>query len=138
MIAEKIIIDATNSSLGRLASHAAKQALLGKSITIVNCNNAVISGKKGFILENYKKKRSMKHHGAPALKGPHFPRSPEKIMKRTIRGMLPYKKGHGINAFKRVICYNNTPIEYENSSKLSLQKTFNIKTIKLKELSELI
>ena len=34
---EKLIIDANNAVMGRLASYVAKQAMLGKEIVIVNC-----------------------------------------------------------------------------------------------------
>ena len=67
----EIIIDASNSVLGRVASLAAKQALLGKDVIIINCNNALISGRKNFIVKQYKQKRS---RGWYALKGPNFPK----------------------------------------------------------------
>ena len=59
-------------------------------------------------------------------------------MKRAIRGMLPYKTGRGSTAFKRIMCYNNVPAEYENVNKISLQKQFKIKTLSLQELSKKI
>lgn len=130
-----IIIDATNSPLGRISSYAAKQSLLGKSIVVINCNLAIISGRKTSIIEEYKLTRS---RGGTSLKGPHFPKNPERIMKRTIRGMLPYKTGRGLMAFKKIMCYNNTPAEYENANKISLQKQFKIKTLSLQELSKKI
>ena len=33
-------------------------------------------------------------------------------MKRTIRGMLPYKRPRGIDAFKRIKCYVGVPVEF--------------------------
>lgn len=131
----KIVIDATNAPLGRIASFAAKQALFGKSIIILNCNSAIISGRKTSIIDEYKLTRS---RGGTSLKGPHFPKNPERIMKRTIRGMLPYKTGRGSAAFKKIMCYNGSPAEYENSDKISLQRTLKIKTLSLQELSEKI
>ena len=135
MTQEKIIIDATNSPLGRLASFSAKQALLGRPIVIVNCNSAIISGRKSSIIGEYKIARA---RGGAILKGPNFPKNPERIIKRTIRGMLPYKKGRGRDALKKIICHNDTPKEYENMEKISLQEIFKIKTMTLKELSEKI
>ncbi len=38
-----MIIDANNMILGRLASFAAKKALLGEKIDVINCEKAVIS-----------------------------------------------------------------------------------------------
>lgn len=132
---QKIIIDATNAPLGRLASYAAKQSLLGKSIIIVNCDNAIISGRKTSVIEDYQEATK---RGGSSLKGPHFPKEPFRIVKRTVRGMLPYKQGRGRIAFKKVICYNDMPQEYEQAEKISLSKKFKIKTIELNELSRRI
>lgn len=129
----QIVIDAGEGALGRVAGYAAKQALLGNQIVIVNCNNAVITGRKISIVEEYRNARA---RGGSTLKGPHFPKTPERIMKRTVRGMLSYKKGRGGDAFKKIICYNATPVEYEKSEKISLKKEFKVKTLKLKELSK--
>ena len=103
---EKIIIDAENAVLGRLASYAAKQLLKGYEIEIVNSEKAIILGSEKNILERYKR---IKARGGSALKGPHFPAQPEKILKRTIRGMLPYRQSRGKEALKRVKCYISVP-----------------------------
>ena len=50
----KIVIDAANAPLGRVASFAAKKALLGNSVFIVNCNESIISGRKRSIIDEYK------------------------------------------------------------------------------------
>ena len=135
-ITEKtLLIDAEGAPLGRLASFAAKQALFGKPIIITNCNNAVISGDKSSILKLYKKERA---RGGSSLKGPNISKMPQKIVKRTIRGMLPYKEGRGAAALKNVICYNETPEEYKNADKVTLKKMFYSKTISLKELSRIL
>ena len=129
----KIIIDATGGSMGRIASLAAKQALLGKEVIIVNCNDAVITGRPRTTIAAYEKKRA---RGGSAQKGPYFPKSPERIMKRTVRGMLSYKQGRGDAAFKRVMCYNSLPEEFKDAEKTSLKKTHHAKTIKLSQLSK--
>lgn len=130
-----IVIDATNGTLGRLASYSAKQALLGKEIVIVNCNDAVVTGHRKDILGKYRKARA---RGGSSLKGPHFPKSPERIIKRTIRGMLSYKKGRGLSAFKRIKCYNETPAEFEDAKKVKAGKQKTAKTTKLSEISRLL
>ena len=130
-----MIIDATNMILGRLASHAAKQSLLGKTISIINCNNALVTGQKKFILGKYKERRA---RGGSTMKGPHFPRSPERIVKRTIRGMLSYKQARGADALKRIKCYNETPAEFADKETIKSDKTSKAKTLTLKKLSELM
>lgn len=130
---KSIVIDATNATLGRLASYAAKQALLGKNIIILNCSDAVISGNRHLIIKEYNEKR---RRGGSSLKGPFFPAIPYKLVKRTIRGMLRYKEGRGRDALKRVMCYNNTPEEYKDVKKLMAGKEKRIKTIKLSDLAK--
>ena len=128
---KEIIIDAAGGILGRIASYAAKQSLLGKSIKIVNCNDAMITGDKKMILKKYKAARS---RGGAAMNGPHFPKHPERIMKRTVRGMLDYTRGRGLDAFKRVMCYNEVPAEIQGKDKIYMKREIKVKAIKLGEL----
>ena len=134
-VQKQIVIDATNAILGRLASFAAKQSLLGKSVIIVNCNEVVISGKKSNILTEYKIARA---RGGSSQRGPNFPKIPERIVKRTVRGMLSYKQGRGRSALDRVICYNAVPAEFVEAKKISSGKEKQIKTIKLSEIARLM
>lgn len=108
---EEIVIDAENAVLGRLASYAAKQALSGKKIIIVNAEKAIVVGNKKDIIENYIR---MKRRGGASLKGPFFSYLAYKILKRTIRGMLPYEKGRGKEALKNIFCYNSIPEEFKD------------------------
>ncbi len=127
-----IVIDATNATLGRLASYVAKQSLLGKEIAIVNCSKAIITGRKRNIIDDYNNRRKK---GGSAQKGPFFPKSPEKIMKRTIRGMLSYKQGRGLAALKRIRCYNQVPVELEAAKKVHAGKEKRTTVMELQELS---
>ncbi len=131
----EIVIDATNGILGRIASYAAKQALLGKSIAIVNCEAAILSGRRDSIIREYGKAR---RRGGSSLKGPFFPKIAEKLVKRTIKGMLSYTQQRGADALKRVKCYNKLPKEYESAKKISLAKEMKTKTINLAELERVI
>lgn len=127
----KIVIDASEGVLGRVAAFAAKQSLFGKSVTIVNCNKAIITGNVRGTVANYKQKRA---RGGSALKGPNFPKSPERLMKRTIRGMLSHRQGRGKEALKRIICYNEVPAEFENSEKISMKREVKTKFVPLTRL----
>ncbi len=131
-MSEKIIVDAEGAVLGRLASYAAKQALLGKSIVIVNCEKSIITGRKRFTVENYKEKRA---RGGSSLRGPHFPKDSFRIVKRTIRGMLPYTQYRGLTAFKNIICYNGVPKEFESAKKITLIRELKTKAIVLSEVA---
>jgi|TARA_Y100000296_G_C5092680_1_gene215699 large subunit ribosomal protein L13 len=129
----KIVVDGKNALLGRLASYVAKQSLLGKEISIVNCNEVVVSGKPKSVIGEYKE---MRNKGGSSLKGPFFPKLPERIVKRTIRGMLSHRQGRGRDALKRIKCYNETPVEFENSKMIKSGKEKDIKKIKLKDLGK--
>ncbi len=129
---EKLIIDGTNAKMGRLASYVAKQALLGKEVVVLNCKEIQITGSKRQIISSYLEKIGK---GGASNYGPHFPRSAERIMKRTIRGMLSHRMGRGEAALKRVKCYNDTPKEYADSPKIKTEKSMSIKAIKLSELT---
>jgi large subunit ribosomal protein L13 len=104
------IIDATNSILGRLGTNVAKRLLNGENIIIVNSEKAIIVGKKRSIVEDYKKKREL----GTSRKGPFFPRMPDRIVKRCIRGMLPYQQPKGREALKRLKCYIGVPEELKD------------------------
>jgi large subunit ribosomal protein L13 len=130
---QKLIIDGENAILGRLASYVAKQALLGKEIAIVNCKGVVISGKPKTIISEYKE---MRQKGGASMKGPFFPKSPERIVKRTVRGMLSYKQGRGKDSFRRVRCYNEIPNDFANEKKIIAGKPKKIRTIKLVDLEK--
>jgi large subunit ribosomal protein L13 len=124
-----MIIDATDTIMGRLATYAAKKALLGENVEIVNAERAIISGNKKEILAKYQHRRVGR--GTPG-KGPFFPRQADKILKRTIRGMLPYKQEKGRVAMKRIRCHVGVPaslegkemtkVEGAHKSKLEMQK----------------
>ncbi len=126
------IIDGEGCVLGRLASFAAKEALKGEEIIILNCEKVIITGNKENINEKIEERR--KRHG-DSQKGPIYPRQKDRIVKRAIRGMLPdHRKGRGKEAYKRIKCYTGIPKEYENKEKI---KVFNLKKDKYVKVEEL-
>ena len=133
MTKQRIIIDAENAVLGRLASFTAKQALLGKEVIIVNAEKTIVVGNKKNIIQIYESKRKL---GGPSLHGPFFPTLSEKILKRTIRGMLNYKEGKGKEAFKRIKTYRGVPLELKEENKIKSGK--GKKGISLEEISRLL
>lgn len=104
------VVNAENKILGRLASHVAQEARNGEEVRIVNAEKAVISGDKDRILADYKQKYERGRRDT----GPYFPKRSDKIMKRTIRNMLPYKKPSGRESFSRVKTYLGVPQEFED------------------------
>jgi len=126
-------MDGEGAILGRLASHVAKQALLGNEVIVLNCEKVIISGNKQDIINKQKKLRSL---GGTAQKGPFYPKASFMIVKRSIRGMLPtHREGVGREAFKRIKCYNDIPVEFEKEKKFKTHGQMPDKFIELKELS---
>lgn len=103
------VINAKDSIVGRLSTVVAKRALQGEKIDIVNCEKALITGKKQEVINRLKEKKA---RGNP-LKGPFMPTLPDRFVRRTIRGMLPYKQEKGKKAFKNIMCYLGIPREFE-------------------------
>ena len=118
-----MIIDAKDSIMGRVAAYAAKQALLGDEVIIINVEKAVISGSKETVVGKYKWRDNL---GEP-FKGPFMPKIPMKFFKRVIRGMISYKKERGKLAYKRIKCYPGNPM---NVKGITLEKA---KLTKLKK-----
>jgi len=132
-----IIIDATDLIVGRIGTFAAKQALLGNEVKIINSEKAVIGGKREVVLADYQRKRSM---GIPA-KGPFFHRMPDRLLRRIIRGMLPYKKPRGREAYERIMCYLGIPEEFVGKDVVTIEganvsKLPSLKYVDLKTLSK--
>lgn len=112
-----MIIDAKDAVLGRLSSYVAKQVLLGNKVNVVNCEEAVVSGKKQAILQNYIRRIDRK---APT-KGPYLYRRPDMFVKRTIRGMLPFKRARGRGAYKNIKCYMGFPDNLRNEKAIAIE-----------------
>lgn len=129
------IIDATGCVAGRLASVVAKDLLKGKEIAVINAEKAIITGDRGFILGAFKEKVA---RGDP-YHGPFFPKAADRILKRIIRGMIPYKKTKGNDAMKRLKVYVSVPEELkgkEFKKILSAAIPQERKCITLKEISK--
>ena len=106
------VYNAEDKILGRLASVVAKQLISAKKageatrVIIVNAAKAIVSGKRTSVMSDYRAKYELNH----ARKGPFFPRMPDQILKRTVRGMLPYQKNSsGRNALRALRVEIGTP-----------------------------
>ena len=91
--------------MGRLASTVAELLLKAArddrddKVIIINSEKAIVSGRPRSVLNTYQAKYKLNH----PRKGPFFPRMPDMIMKRTVRGMLPYQsKSSGRRALRNL------------------------------------
>ena len=132
-----MIINAENTVLGRLSSFAAKQVLLGNTVQIVNCEKAIITGNRDNIFKDYRNRQ----RPTDVVHKPIVPKMPDMIVRRTIRGMLPWKRDRGREAYKRVFCYIGIPEDFKNKEimtldKANLNKLKHLKYIQVKEVSK--
>lgn len=135
-MAKKIIVDGSGAVFGRLCSFAAKKALEGHEVIIVNSEKTIMTGNKKDIIEKY---GSLRKKGGHSQKGPKYSKIPYMMLKRGIKGMLPdFRKGQGKEAFKRVKCYDDIPEKLKDEKIIKVNAPKKLKFIKLKELSEKI
>ncbi|MFD1562418.1 50S ribosomal protein L13 [Haloarchaeobius amylolyticus] len=131
------VVDASDCILGRVASEVAQRALDGERVAIVNAEDAVITGDKEDIFETYRTRLQL---GSDS--GPYYPRRPDTIFKRSVRGMLPYKKPRGREALDSVRVYVGNPYENDDDRDsevlegTSLDRLSNIRFVHLHEVSE--
>lgn len=128
-----IVIDGKNTVLGRLASFAAKESLKGQEVSVVNCDQVIITGNKTTTEKEFKIKRSRVGH---SQKGPKHHANSEKIVKRSIRGMLPnHREGRGKQALERIKCYVGIPKELGEIKPITLNTGKKIKSSEVKEFT---
>ena len=114
------VVDASNLILGRMASYVAKKALSGNKMVVLNAERAVISGTKARVVARAKEKLKTRTLGS-LEKSPTHPRRPDTYVRRVIRGMLPWKKTGGKDAFRRVRVYIGTPAEFEGKPRVRIE-----------------
>ncbi|MFT4890682.1 MAG: large subunit ribosomal protein L13 [Halobacteriales archaeon] len=127
------IVDARNCILGRVASSVAERALDGELIAVVNAEDAVITGREEDVLETYRARLEV-----GSDRGPAYPKRPDTIMKRSIRGMLPHKKPRGREAFENVRVYLGNPYDEDGEvlDGTSLDRLSTIRFVQLGDVSE--
>lgn len=135
-----MIIDATDAVMGRLATRAAKLALLGETVHVVNCEKALISGNKKSILAVYRWRENL---GIGMDKGPFFQKRPDKFVRKVIRGMIPFHSARGREAYARVRCYIRVPAQFTDEKKEIVKgamrlHSLNAKYISVGEISRII
>ncbi|WP_136590073.1 50S ribosomal protein L13 [Salinigranum halophilum] len=128
-----VVVDARDCILGRVASEVAQKALAGESVAIVNAEHAVITGSEEDVMSVYRKRVDV-----GSDRGPYYPKRPDRLFKRAVRGMLPYKKPKGRDALERVRVYVGNPYDEDGEvlEGTSLDRLSNIKFISLGEVSE--
>jgi large subunit ribosomal protein L13 len=136
------VYDAKDKVLGRVASVVAKQLLNGKSIAVINAEQAIITGNKEVTVARYKVRLNLQEKENPDH-SPYWPRRPDMLVRRIIRGMLPYhKKPSGKDAYRRLMVFQGEPKELKgfkiNEIKSKDPKGIYVNYLKVGELSKLL
>jgi len=111
-------VNADGLVVGRMSSNIAKMLLNGEHVTILNAEKAIYSGKK-------KSKVAEAHLflevGAPE-RGPFHYRRPDRMLKKTVRGMLPCNQPKGKTAFKRLKVFMGIPLEFKDKQTIQFEE----------------
>jgi large subunit ribosomal protein L13 len=143
------VVDARDCIMGRVASQVAERAMDGEKIAVVNAEGAVVTGNRESTIETYEERRRV-----GSDRGPAYPKRPDGIFKRSVRGMVPNKKPRGREALSNVRVYVGNPYDEDSAGRLgqrngdgeaveaevlegtSLDRLSNIKFVHLGEVSE--
>ena len=101
------LVNAEGLIVGRMCSKVAKKLLNGEEVIILNAEKAVFSGKRKSKVAEAKQFLEV---GAPN-RGPFHYRRPDRFLRKTVRGMVPYKQPKGKNAYKRLKVFMGIPME---------------------------
>jgi large subunit ribosomal protein L13 len=112
------LVNADGLILGRMASKVAKRLLNGEKVIIINAEKAVLSGKKKSKVAEAKEFLEV---GAP-MRGPFHYRRPDKILRKTVRGMLPFKQPKGKIAYKKLKVFMGVPEDLKGQQMITLKE----------------
>jgi large subunit ribosomal protein L13 len=125
------VIDGTGYVLGRVSTQIAKKLLAGETIALINSEKLIISGDLNSMTEKYNARRRVKNKMNPE-NSPKWPRVPYLLVRRIIRGMLPYPRKRGKEAYQRLRVYNGAPegmvadTTLENAKPISMKKSSTV------------
>jgi len=127
------VIDAEMNILGRLCTKISTKLLAGEEVVVVNAEKAIITGSKEDIFAEYRQKKMR----GKVIHGPFYPRRADLILKRTVRGMLPWDMPRGRNAYKLLKVYVGVPKEFDTAEKIKFAGATNISRDRYVTLSEI-
>ncbi len=131
------VINGEDLIVGRVASYVAKNILKdNEEYYIYNAEKMVFSGNMKVLLAKYVMRRAIKNKANPEH-SPHWPKRPDLLVKRIIRGMLPYDKPTGKKIYKKIKVYigndeklNGVNVEFNESyNKAKLDRYVTVKEL---------
>lgn len=135
------VFDASDKILGRLSSTVAKRLLMGKRVAVINAERAVVSGDKAGIRERYRERLNLQEKENPEH-SPYWSRRSDLLVKRVIRGMLPYRKPRGKAAYHNLRVFAGVPDAFRGAQPVALEekdpRRLYVKHMTVSELSQLL
>jgi large subunit ribosomal protein L13 len=130
-----IVIDAEDAVVGRLAAVIAKKLLLNEQVIVVNAEKSFFSGPEKRVSLVYFKRRRMQNKADPE-KTAKWPRRPDYLLKKIVKGMLPHKTSRQSNALRNLTVFAGVPEKYVNVPKESFKTTLGRKKVSLQKVCE--
>ena len=127
------VVDAAGHVAGRLASLVSKRLLRGETIAVVNAEQAILTGGRAWLFAEFRHRRDI----GSSRKGPYYPARPDRILHRTIRGMLPYQRPHGRAALRRLRVYVGIPEDLRDQPLERAEVATRITTTRYATLAEI-
>ena len=118
------VIDAKGHILGRLASNVAERIMDGEEIVILNAEAVIITGTKEMVFADFKTKVDR----GQIRKGPYYPRRADLLLKRTIRGMIPWTTTSGREAYRRIHAFVGSPEQFNDVEKETIESAMRLNT----------
>jgi large subunit ribosomal protein L13 len=118
-----VIVNAEGLILGRMCSRVAKRLLNGEEVVIINAEKAILSGKRKSKVAEAKQFLEV---GAPE-RGPFHYRRPDRIVLKTVRGMLPIRKPKGKNALSKLRVFMGVPKELKDQATITVEYASAVK-----------
>jgi large subunit ribosomal protein L13 len=137
-----IVVDAKDRVVGRVGSEVAKLLLNGKKVAIVNAEMSYMTGNKLSIVRRYRTRLNLQEKENPEH-SPYWPRRPDMLVRRIVRGMLPYhKKPSGKTAYRNLRVFMGVPSALAKAKLTIIEtkepKKMYVKYLYIKELSSLL
>jgi large subunit ribosomal protein L13 len=126
------VIDADGHVMGRLSSKVAERLLKGEEVIIVNAERAIITGKREMVFAEYKQRKDR----GKIMRGPFYPRRADLILKKSVKGMIPFKTPTGREAYKRLKVYVGIPKEYSSAKLEKVEVAIRPRTDKYVRLGD--
>ncbi len=127
-----VVINAEKHILGRMSTNIAKRILNGEDVIVVNAEKAIITGNRDVIFDNY----TAKYKRGKQINGPFFPKRADLILKRTVRGMIPFKSSHGREVYRHLTVYVGVPKDLVSAKMEQVEAATNLWTDKYVTLGE--